>query len=247
MSWLELYRYSTSENSLPYDTTGIVKLLDDVELKRFERYKFDHSRWTFALARWLTKTCLSSHLDQPPETISFSYNENGKPYVDLGDGRAPIHFSISHTESMIVVCLSNHAIGVDIELLNRRGEPWKNPAAFLNEDIARVINSMPNDAEKQRAFAQYWTAMEACVKLHGSTLFSIKETFAKDLDPIRSYEQLFYDNNNYYFSDINDDHVLCVCTKKSPSKIVVKEFKNSQFNHDDALMNSLFSEPSVGK
>ena len=233
MSWLELYRYSTFDNAVPHDKDYLISLLDDYEYSRFERYKFDSSRWTFAIARWIAKSRLSDHLEVEPAAISFSYNENGKPYMAYA--AISMYFSITHTDTAIVVVLSDVEVGVDIEMLDRPGDPWNNCEAFLNGDVASVVDSVTSDFEKKRCFARYWTTMEARVKVHGSTLFSIKETFAKDMPALLSDGRYSDGGYVYYTSCMNDREQLSVCASEPFKDVRFYKYEAQQFRRDDTM------------
>ena len=48
------------------------------------------------------------------EIYEILYNENGKPYLKDED----IHFSISHTDGLVAVCISDSPVGIDCEKIN---------------------------------------------------------------------------------------------------------------------------------
>ncbi len=99
---------------------------------------------------------------------NFVYNEHGKPFLQSkSDGqRIPnVDINLSHCKNGIVVAISEHPVGVDIE-------------SFHRSDSALVKRTM-NDAEIQKincsdnpdiTFTRLWTQKEAVLKLLGTGL-----------------------------------------------------------------------------
>lgn len=236
MAWLDLYYYSISENKFPSDKDALLKLLDEYEVERFNRYKFDQSRWTFATARWITKTQLAKKLNSDAEKITFSYLENGKPVVNVYKG---IEFSISHTDTAILVGISDKPVGVDIELHERRGQPWKNAADYLNQRVAKVIDALEGEEEKKLCFSRYWTSMESRVKLRGDTLFEVKSKFADALPALEQDGSYFDTECRYYTSGFKDKEQITICTEEKIAELDVKTFAGRAFVSDEYLAEKL--------
>lgn len=92
----------------------------------------------------------------------FSYNEMGKPFFE----NAKLHFSISHSNEILIVAFSKSNIGVDIQF----PLPFQNDVAHLvcNDDEFHLIaNSKNPDLE----FTKLWTKKESIVKFYGGTLY----------------------------------------------------------------------------
>lgn len=174
MQWLKTFYYSTTQFGFPPPGFNAAKVLNESEQARYQRYKFDHSRWAFALGRWISKTQLAELLERDVSRMEFGYMESGKPFLVDSD---ELFFNISHTDSAVVVAISNKAIGIDIELHKRRGDPWQKAQYFLNQSAAEHLKKLPL-AQQELGFARYWTCMEARVKADGATLYAVKESFA---------------------------------------------------------------------
>lgn len=233
LHWLDIYYYSTDKYAYPLNTSYFLSLLDDYEKTRFERYAFDHLKWTFATTRWIVKTHLAEKLNCPPKSISFSYTDNGKPYLEEN---SDIYFSLSHTISGIAVALSNRDVGVDLEMHQRRGDPWKEAGNFLNLDIERKINTALTEKEKMHCFTRYWTALEALVKLKGSTLFQEKECFGKALDCMSKDGSYSEDGFYWQTHDIDSVSQLTVCTQKKPERIRCNIFNGENFSESSLFV-----------
>lgn len=97
------------------------------------------------------------------------YNEHGKPYFEHGDSELEhggrnfehgLHFSISHSENIAVLAVSNDEIGVDIEKL-RAPNPAVIRRCFTEEEALRAQTSA-------ESFTRLWTEKEAVLKLLGT-------------------------------------------------------------------------------
>ena len=73
----------------------------------------------------------------------------GKPYFAERPG---LHFSLSHTEGAVMIGLSDHPIGVDIEKIRPLGP--------------RIRQKLGEELTDKEIF-QRWTALEACAKRTG--------------------------------------------------------------------------------
>jgi len=129
-------------------------------------------------------------------------DENGKPTILAKYG---LYFSISHSGNYVLVAISDHEVGVDIEKLKD-----------ANLEIAKKYF---NDAENAMIFASddpvisfysIWTLKEAYLKAIGAGLkkplnsVSIKKTFGKFKLTDKEYSVFKSNkiNNDYYISII---------------------------------------------
>lgn len=63
------------------------------------------------------------------EEVRLSYEPGGKPYIEDFDGESPYEISLSHTDVLVAVCISDaHRVGIDIE-----GEISQSRAARIEE------------------------------------------------------------------------------------------------------------------
>ncbi len=98
-------------------------------------------------------------------------NESGKPYLKSGQ----IHFNISHTSGMIMFAVSNFAVGIDVENINRKIKWEKIASKYFDKKEIDGLSS-PKD------FFSLWTKKESAIKFIGKTLSSslIKTRFSDD-------------------------------------------------------------------
>ncbi len=91
-----------------------------------------------------------------------SKNENGKPYID----GANIHFSISHTNGLCAVAISDTPIGIDCEKIDPayldRVDSFSKRYFTPNEQ-----NEIKESENKLGKFFEIWTRKEAYIKKYG--------------------------------------------------------------------------------
>ncbi len=96
------------------------------------------------------------------DDYEISRNENGKPYIEGAD----IHFSISHTDGLCAVALSDAPVGIDCEKIdsayNERLANFSKRYFTPNEQ-----NEIQESDDKLRKFFEIWTRKEAYIKKHG--------------------------------------------------------------------------------
>lgn len=236
MFWLELFSYSITRHSFPENKHTLLACLDGDERLRYERFKFDHARWTFATARWLLKNEIAKRLNATAHSVTFQYNRSGKPSLVQG---ANLFFSLSHTERSIVFALANTEVGVDVEQLERKGEPWLQASAFLNDRLADVIDGCEEVAERKRCFARYWTAMEAQVKMLGTSIFAEKNRFGRNLSPMTKDGHFDGLQHQFYTAALSDEEHLALCVAERLSSVKASEFEGSGFDVCNRLQTNL--------
>ena len=79
-------------------------------------------------------------------------SESGKPYFD---GDSGLHFSLSHTKTHVLLALSEHDVGVDIETRREVPERLRNRLFTVQE-------------QREFDFFEGWTLREAVFKLTGA-------------------------------------------------------------------------------
>ena len=137
-------------------------------------------------------------------------NENGKKY--LAESEQRLFFSVSHTENLLFIAISNENVGLDAERIDR---------TIVYEPI---VKKFPQEERKEilstQDFLQHWTAKEAAVKWLGGAL-------AHDL-----YKLSFIGGTLYYkqaalpqvsFLQM-EEHLLAVCGERDFSKAEAVRF-----------------------
>lgn len=122
----------------------------------------------FIAARFLLKQLLTQHItDTSPLDWVILPQATGQPQVFYQGQASKWHTSISHSKTQVIVALSHHPIGVDIEDIKPR------------DDLPALLEQVCHDTEIQwwqtqpeplTAFYQIWTAKEAWSKTTGMGL-----------------------------------------------------------------------------
>ncbi|WP_224996123.1 4'-phosphopantetheinyl transferase superfamily protein [Cesiribacter sp. SM1] len=87
-----------------------LQYLDEGEAQRYQRFRCSLKRRQFLTARVLLKHLLTWYLGEQPEKIQLRYTQLQKPYLE-GD----LAFNISHSGQHLVIAISRHRVGVDIQ------------------------------------------------------------------------------------------------------------------------------------
>lgn len=103
--------------------------------------------------------------------LNVQRTSNGKPYLHMD--APPLHFSVSHSGSVLAVAMSRtREVGVDIE--RERAVPeWERVAerVFDGATFASLEADIAGGMECARAFTRHWCRNEARVKATGAGLF----------------------------------------------------------------------------
>lgn len=115
-------------------------------------------------------------------------------------GKSPIHFSIAHSDEVVLVVASRFPIGCDIEKI---GESKIEVAEkfFLPSEVKNIKSSSHPDL----AFLSYWTIKESYLKLLGKGLGQSLKSFEIDesLTAIKDHPELVVEScylNDYVMS-----------------------------------------------
>ncbi len=120
------------------------------------------------------------------------YNEKNKPLADN------CYVSISHSESMVVVCKSDNPIGIDIEKIDYDRDLKKIAERFYHGKELETFYESPT----ADIFFKIWTMKEAYSKIDGEGVGEIFKGFD------------VYSLDNYTFeTERIKDYIISVCEK----------------------------------
>lgn len=138
------------------------------ERERAARLVDPTKRERFLSARLAMRDILSGYTHIFPEKIRFSYQKNGKPFIENNATIPSISFNITHSTDLMLVAVSEGIqIGIDIEKvqpLSARDRIIRQYFSILDD---KYYQSLPDD-EKRRAFFSLWTSKEAYAKTLGT-------------------------------------------------------------------------------
>ena len=158
------------------------------------------------------RSLLSSYLVNQLSKEQLLKNDNGKPYYQNGP-----FFNVSHSGRYVVMAISNHEIGVDIE-----------------ENIAKNMDMLLkifNDAEvkmiKEHAdFYYLWCAKESLIKCIGSSINKIKEIPSLPLNGLKTFKGIDYQCQTFIF----DKHIISLTRESNiPFEIKIEKVNKLPF------------------
>lgn len=136
-------------------------LLDEAELARAARFRFQADRERFILGHGMLRDLLGNYLEHDPAALDIQRGTFGKPFVE----GTRLRFNLSDTKDALLIALTlDEEIGADIETMGRTvdhmavGEHY-----FTPEEIA----TMTNAANGKKRFLELWTRKEAVLKASG--------------------------------------------------------------------------------
>lgn len=113
------------------------------------------------LSELLVRKIAKSRLDLTDEDIKFCKNERGKPYII---GTENFCYNVSHSKKLVVMAVSDKAIGVDVEFIRKSNNKLMDRCFSLEEQRYAC--------EGDIAFFEVWTKKEAYIKSLGNAFFT---------------------------------------------------------------------------
>lgn len=168
----------------------------DFSISMSMKYKEHKSNSLSNYAWYALEKILNDEFDIKINKDMIYYNERNKPYIYNND----IYFNISHTDSYILIGISDSEIGVDIEetiSLERCNHLIKK---FDKETILEYNESR----DKEKYFTSKWVILEAYSKMIGT---GISFSLMKELN-LKEDVYYFYNENSkkaYYYAVINKE------------------------------------------
>ena len=148
------------------------------------------------------RSLLSSYLVNQLSKEELKKNPTGKPYFEHGP-----YFNISHSGKYVVMAVSSHEVGIDIE-------------ENVDKDMSMLIKIF-NEAEgkmiKEHAdFYYLWCAKESLIKCMGSSINKIKEIPSLPLNGLKTFKGIDYQCQTF----ILDKHIISLTNQsKEPFEI----------------------------
>ncbi len=175
MPRVELHYLPIDQHGYDIDLEAALTYLDDAEKQRYHRFKVEHARQCFLQARRIVKTQLAKRLDCKPHEITFAYSDTEKPYLVAPESDVNVEFNISHSQTTIIVAISEVLVGVDVEDIERCAKVWTKADTFLNPYVKSCVDKGRNEKESTSIFAEHWCCTEAYIKLKGSAIYREKD------------------------------------------------------------------------
>lgn len=164
-----------------HSVAWLSSLLDDEELARARRFRFERDRDHFITARALLRRCLGRYLDLAPGAVRFVYGLHGKPA--LVDAGAAVTFNVSHSHGVALFAFSTgRQLGVDVEQICEDRAGPQIAERFFSLREAATLRSLPAEC-RTAAFFRCWTRKEAFIKAIGEGLSHPLDRFDVSLAP----------------------------------------------------------------
>ena len=142
-------------------------LLTREEEERYEKFRHNPSQEMFLAARLLAKTLLGDLTGRSPDSLTFSYREEGKPY--LAEERE-LFFNFSHSAQVVAFLSSDKGeTGVDVEEVRDR-DCLNLARHFFSEGEVEALEREAFQEGMIELFFRIWTQKEAYLKGTGKGL-----------------------------------------------------------------------------
>jgi 4'-phosphopantetheinyl transferase len=138
------------------------------EAARLSAMRFPKRRADWKLGRWTAKRALAACLNLPADLRSLARLEirsapSGAPEAFLGDGPAPVTFSISHRAGWAACAVAGPeaALGCDLEVVEPRSDAFA-ADYFTVEEQELLAQASP--ADRFQLLALLWSGKESALK-----------------------------------------------------------------------------------
>lgn len=130
-------------------------LLNAAEQKRANSYHQLKDRQRFIVSRVALRILLGRYLQLLPQDVIFTIGDNKKPFIQ--NTNTPLHYNVSHSGGKILIAISDHEVGIDIE---------DTGSTLTLTDIINTCFSKPEAAQihSPQDFYLLWTRKEALLK-----------------------------------------------------------------------------------
>lgn len=139
-------------------------VLNNNEREQVARFTHIDLKNRYIQAHGLLRFLLADYLNCKPESLVFKKTTQGKPYLS---DYPQLQFNISHSNDYLLIATAQDiAVGVDIEHIKTRKTIENLVLRCCAIEEQAYWFALPQ-AEKLRAFYQFWTRKEAFVKATG--------------------------------------------------------------------------------
>jgi len=162
-----IHVWCAGPDELVSDQPCFAETLSAGERNRAERFQFDRDRDRFIARHGLLRRILGHYLSLDPAGISFIYESRGKPALPVAVGGQTLHFSLSHSDGLVLVAVSGRcALGVDVERVRPIPESDQIVAKWFSARENAMLSALSAE-QKLEAFFNGWTRKEAYLKATG--------------------------------------------------------------------------------
>ena len=158
------------------------------------------------------RSMLSSYLINQLSKEEIQKNAYGKPFFESGP-----YFNVSHSGKYVIMAISNHEVGVDIE---------ENIEKNFNM-LLRIFNEAEAKMIKEHAdFYYLWCAKESLIKCMGSSVSLVKEVPSLPLNGLKTFKGKDYQVQTFIF----DKHIISITREgNEPFEIKIQKVNKLPF------------------
>ncbi len=166
----------------PEDTLAHYRtLLNDAERARAKRLLRDLHRDRFIVGRARLRILLGRYLSEAPESIDFTYSEQGKPTLAHPPTVGPMSFNLSHSGDIAICAIVGFdTVGVDVEAVKESRDLLPIARRFFSEREREQLLALPKE-QQCTAFYQCWSSKEALLKAWGTGLVTPLDKFTVEV------------------------------------------------------------------
>jgi 4'-phosphopantetheinyl transferase len=155
----------------PAGLAALASLLNAEELTRTRALPSPTDRRRFLVSRGELRLLLGRYLGTAPGAVRLTRLANGKPIVTSSAGRAPLHFSLSHSGDQVLYAVTRTAeVGADVQRF-RTDVDWRGLASRFFAPAEAIRLHSAERASGRPGFYRLWTRKEAMAKADGRSLF----------------------------------------------------------------------------
>jgi 4'-phosphopantetheinyl transferase len=151
----------------PAELAEQVRTLNEEELDRAARYRFERDRNRFLAARGILRDILASCLGIHARAVDFIVGPRGKPSLSGNCDAVGLQFNLSHCGGLALLGVTRDGpIGVDLEQVRHIPEATDLVRRFFSIREQAEYESLKEE-DKLTAFFNLWTRKEAWLKATG--------------------------------------------------------------------------------
>ncbi len=145
-----------------------IRMLDEEESERSQRFVFPGPKRRFALCRAALRSILCLRIGCSNDDLKFGATDQEKPYALIRNEPIQFGFNVSHSGDYGLIAIGEApALGVDVEFRRRHPNLDLLVSTVLSPDEKAQIESVSNLGEKNSLFFDFWTVKEAVLKAVG--------------------------------------------------------------------------------
>lgn len=197
-----------------YDQVKTANFLSVDELNKAGRYLKEEDTANFTVRKHFLRVILSRLLPIKPEQIEYYRTENKKPAV------TGLQFNVSHSKDCVIIAISSHAIGIDVEHINPGFEFEDVMSYCFNQQELAFVRDSKNPLLN---FFTLWTRKEALLKATGEGLLD-------HLELVPSMQTCLIRNTKEFMIKsfpTADQYLISVATSDSSQEIKLWEYKET--------------------